>query len=180
MQTRIFGKKLLDRTGILYPMLVIAAVSVIIFSAFGVATMTGLLPRAESMNDPRAMAQPRNHIASNQDATCSNCGVVESITPVEVRGSGTGLGMAAGGITGALLGNQIGRGGGNTVATIAGAAGGAFAGNEIEKNMKKAVRYQVRVRMNDGTYRTLNQAAAPAFGVGEKVKVVNGQVVSQG
>jgi len=25
--------------------------------------------------------------------------------------------------------------------------GGAFAGNEIEKNMKKAVRYQVRVRM---------------------------------
>jgi outer membrane lipoprotein SlyB len=106
--------------------------------------------------------------------------VVESITPVEVRGSGTGLGMAAGGITGALLGNQVGRGSGNTVATIAGAAGGAFAGNEIEKNMKKAVRYRVRVRMNDGTYRTIYQSSAPAFSVGEKVKVANGQVVSPG
>lgn len=101
--------------------------------------------------------------------------MVESITPVEVRGSGTGLGMAAGGITGALLGNQIGRCSGNTVATIAGAAGGAFAGNEIEKNMKKSPRYQVRVRMTDGTYRTTYQSHPPAFAVGDKVKVVNGQ-----
>ncbi len=88
--------------------------------------------------------------------------------------------MAAGGITGALVGNQIGRGSGNTVATIAGAAGGAFAGNEIEKNMKKSPRYQVRVHMNDGTYRTIHQSSAPAFSVGEKVKIVNGQVVSLG
>ena len=190
MEINVLSKRALGRSGLLYPMLLIAAISVIVFSAFGVATMTGLLPRAESMNEPppraesmnepRATAQSRNHVASKQAAACSNCGVVESITPVEVRGSGTGLGMAAGGITGALLGNQIGRGNGNAVATIAGAAGGAFAGNEIEKNMKKAVRYRVRVRMNDGTYRTIYQSSAPAFNVGEKVKVANGQVVSPG
>lgn len=50
MQTKILRKKVLGRNGMLYPMLVIAAVSVVIFSAFGVAMMTGLLPRAESMN----------------------------------------------------------------------------------------------------------------------------------
>jgi outer membrane lipoprotein SlyB len=182
--------------GILYPMLVIAAVSVIIFSAFGVASLTGLIPTAQSNSvqqpesrpesrretQPRAVqppAKPARAAPARIAATaCDNCGVVDSITPVEVKGSGTGLGMAAGGLTGALLGNQIGRGSGNTVATIAGAAGGAFAGNEIEKNMKKAVRYQVRVRMNDGTYRTVDQSRAPKFGVGEKVKTVNGQVVA--
>ena len=45
METRKLGKRLLDKNGTLYLMLVIAAMAVIIFSAFGVATMTGLLPR---------------------------------------------------------------------------------------------------------------------------------------
>ena len=200
--------KMQRTNGILYPMLVIAAVSVIIFSAFGVALLTGLIPTAQSNSvqqpepqpkmQPHSVQQPESRpkmqpqsvpppakparAAPTRSAAtaCDNCGVVESITPVEVKGSGTGLGMAAGGITGALLGNQIGRGNGNAVATIAGAAGGAFAGNEIEKNMKKAVRYQVRVRMNNGTLRTTYQSHSPAFSAGEKVKIVNGQVVSLG
>lgn len=185
METKVLGNYV-GRNGILYPMLVIAAIAVIVFSAFGVATMTGLLPRAESMNAAQQPASARASAGSNadksariakSDTTCANCGVVESINAVDVKGGGTGLGVVAGGVTGALLGNQIGRGSGNTVATIAGAAGGAFAGNEIEKNMKKTMRYQVRVRMNDGTYRTTYQSLAPAFGVGEKVKVVNGQIV---
>ena len=107
MNTVLLNMKVLSRHGLLYPMLVIAAVSVIIFSALGVATMTGLLPRAESMNDPHAATQSRNHVAGNRDAACANCGVVESIAPVEVKGSGSGLGMVAGGLTGALLGNHL-------------------------------------------------------------------------
>ncbi|MBI4190139.1 MAG: glycine zipper 2TM domain-containing protein [Betaproteobacteria bacterium] len=178
METKAFGKKLMGRNGLLYPMLVVAAISVIIFSAFGVAMMTGLLPRAESINEPHAMT--KNRVAGRADKTCNNCGVIEAINAVEVTGQGTGLGAVAGGVTGALIGNQIGRGSGNTVATIAGAAGGAFAGNEIEKNMKKAVRYQVRVRMNDGTLRTTYYSSAPAFAIGDKVKIVNGQVVAAG
>ena len=196
------------KNGILYPMLVVAAVSVIIFSAFGVASLTGLIPTAQSDSMQQPESQPKMQPHSVQQpgsrpktqpqsvqppakparaaptrigaAACDNCGVVDAINAVEVKRQGSGLGMVAGGVTGALLGNQIGRGSGNTVATIAGAAGGAFAGNEIEKNMKKAVRYQVRVRMNDGTFRTTYQSSAPAFSVGEKVKVVNGQVVAAG
>ena len=178
--------------GLLYPMLLIAAGSVIIFSVFGVAMMTGLLPRAESMSVEHAggvpqaaivehaTAPPQRVAAGATEKSCPNCGVVESIKAVEIKGQGSGLGMAAGGITGALVGNQIGRGSGNTLATIAGAAGGLFAGNEIEKNMKKSVRYQIRVQMSDGSYRTTYLPGAPAFAVGDKVKVVNGQVVAAG
>jgi outer membrane lipoprotein SlyB len=194
METQNLGHNLLSRNGILYPMLVIAAVAVIIFSAFGVATITGLIPAAQpnsvQQQDLGPKTQPQSaqpavkpaRTTSTRDAAiaCEDCGVVETIKVVEVTGNANGLGMIAGGVTGALIGNQIGRGNGNAVATIAGAAGGAFAGNEIEKNMKKSLRYQVRVRMDDGTSRTLFQSSAPAFAVGEKVKVVNGRVVAGG
>ena len=194
MKIKEWSGKVLDRNGLLYPMLLITAISVIIFSALGVASLTGLIPAAQSDSVQQPESQPKMQPQSVQPpakparaaptrivaAACDNCGVVNAINAIEVKGQSSGLGVVAGGVTGALLGNQIGRGNGNAIATIAGAAGGAFAGNEIEKNMKKAVRYQVRVRMNDGTYRTTYQSSAPAFSVGEKVKVVNGQVVSPG
>jgi outer membrane lipoprotein SlyB len=202
MESRILGKHVSDGNRILYPLLVMAAIAVIIFSAFGVATMTGLLPSAESMNASHArtqsaiptlpatpaqtgsqfqlQAESEDRNAGKPGVICGNCGVIESITPVEVRNSGSGLGMVAGGVAGALLGNQIGRGNGNAIATIAGAAGGAYAGNEIEKNTKKSLRYQVRVRMDDGTSRSVSLSHPPAFAAGDKVRVVNGQVVAAG
>ena len=62
MDTKALGKKLSDRRGMLYPMLLIAAVSVIIFSAFGVASLTGLIPTAQSDSvqqpEPRPESRP--------------------------------------------------------------------------------------------------------------------------
>jgi outer membrane lipoprotein SlyB len=54
-------------------------------------------------------------------------------------------------------------------ATILGAIGGGFAGNEVEKRMKKETVYQVGVRMDDGSRRTLELSQAPA--VGSKVTI---------
>ncbi len=65
---------------------------------------------------------------------------------------------------GGLLGNQVGGGSGKTAATVLGAAGGAYAGNRVEKNMKKVTVYQMRVRMNDGSYRTIEQSNPVASG----------------
>lgn len=75
-------------------------------------------------------------------------------------GTTVGLGTVAGGVVGGLLGNQVGGGNGKTAMTVLGVAGGAFAGNTIEKNMKKVTVYQMRVRMNDGSLRTVEQAGA--------------------
>lgn len=102
---------------------------------------------------------------------CNNCGVVESVTPVQRQGavngignSGIGVGAVAGGVIGGLLGNQVGGGSGKTAATVLGAAGGAYAGHSIEKNSKTYTAYQIRVRMANGTYRTLEQGTAVAAG----------------
>lgn len=120
---------------------------------------------ARSQSPPRARQAAR---------LCDNCGVVEAINLVEVKGDGSYLGMIAGGVAGALLGSQVGQGRGTTVAEVAGAAGGAYAGKEIEKRMKTTKHYEVVVRLENGGSKTVSYAAQPGFAVGAKVKVENG------
>jgi outer membrane lipoprotein SlyB len=184
--------------GLLYPMLVIAAIAVIVFSVTGIATMMGWLPSALSGRNvapgfepsaPRGDAAelrpaPGAPLASQTpqpappaSAACPGCGVVESIRSVETQDQTSWLGAAGGAVVGGLLGNEIGRGGGRTAATVVGAGAGAYTGNEIEKHLKKSVRYRVRVRMDDGSYRTLHQAAQPGYAVGQKVRVTEMGVV---
>ncbi len=103
---------------------------------------------------------------------CTSCGTVEAVTPVTREGQGSGVGVVAGGVLGGVVGNQVGKGSGRAVATVLGAVGGGWAGNEIEKNMKKTTVYAVRVRMEDGSSRTVEQASAPM--VGSKVTVDGG------
>ena len=100
---------------------------------------------------------------------CLNCGTVTASTPIEREGTGSGVGAVAGGVIGALLGNQVGQGQGKDVATIVGAVGGGFAGNTVEKKMKKTTVYQVQVRLDDGSTRSIEQAE-PA-GVGARVRI---------
>ena len=98
-------------------------------------------------------------------ALCTHCGTVEAVTPIERKAkSGSGVGVVAGGALGAVLGNQIGKGSGRTLATILGAVGGGVAGNAIEKNMKKETVYQVQVRMEDGSVRTIEQGSPATIG----------------
>jgi outer membrane lipoprotein SlyB len=153
------------------PLVAGAAVTVMAFSVLGIAAITGLLPGALSQ---KAADMAPGALTDHQSAACPSCGTVESIRSVEVRGDATGLGAVAGGLTGAVVGHQMGNGRGNTAMTVIGAAGGAYAGNEIEKNVNKRVAYRVTVRMDDGSFRTVSEATAPAFAVGDKVRVVQG------
>jgi outer membrane lipoprotein SlyB len=110
-------------------------------------------------------------------APCPDCGTVDSVRIVEQAGEASGVGMVAGGVLGGLLGHQIGSGRGNTAATIIGAAGGAYAGHQVEKNVKKGARYDVGVRMPDGSLRTVSYDADPGFKTGERVRFVDGRLV---
>lgn len=97
---------------------------------------------------------------------CAVCGAVESVTPVErsVKAPVVGVGTVAGGVLGAVLGNQVGHGNGRTAATVLGAVGGGFAGNAIEGKIRKETVYQVSVRMEDGSRRSVELARAPSVG----------------
>jgi outer membrane lipoprotein SlyB len=103
-------------------------------------------------------------LATRQTALCSHCGVVEGVREVREKGQGTGLGAIAGGVVGAAVGNQAGKGNGRKAMTVLGAIGGGLAGNEIEKRARGETVYEVQVRMDDGSLRTLRQKTAPMPG----------------
>jgi outer membrane lipoprotein SlyB len=111
---------------------------------------------------------------------CQNCGVVESIREINTRGDGSGLGAAGGAVVGGLLGNQVGGGRGKEAMTVVGAIGGAFAGNQIEKQARGSRSYETTVRMNNGSSRTIAQAAQPEWRDGDRVKIVDGAVRMNG
>jgi len=171
-----------------HPLILGAAASVMVVSLVGAAAIGGLLPEAHSDKTDSATQSSapaaygvRHGVPgpAARDGVCAACGTVASIRAIELKGDATGLGAVAGGVTGAVVGNQMGRGNGNTIMTLLGAAGGAMAGNEIEKNVKKHYRYRVTVRMDDGSFRTVSQAAVPSVTVGERVRVINGAVLTR-
>ena len=107
---------------------------------------------------------------------CANCGVVQSIREINTRAEGSGVGAAGGAVVGGLLGNQVGGGHGRQLAPIAGAIGGAVAGNQIEGNVNANRSYDVAVQMDNGSTRTVRQSAAPRWGVGDQVRIVDGEL----
>lgn len=162
------------------PLVIIAAISVIILSLVGVAAVTGFLPSAISQKtETEAKANDTKAKSAKVAAVCSNCGKIEAIKTTEVAGKGTGVGAVAGGVAGAVVGNQFGKGDGKTAMTVAGAAGGAYVGHEVEKHVKRTAQYHVTVRMDNGTYQTVSQDTKPAFVVGDRVKIINGALVAR-
>ena len=130
-------------------------------------------PRSAPANEPvRVASAPPAPPAAPR--ICANCGSVEAVNVIQQQGEGSGLGAVAGGVAGAVLGNQIGGGSGRKIATVAGAAGGAYAGHQIEKHVKSSKRYDVVVRMEDGSTRVFPYENEPPYRPGAKVKVVEG------
>ena len=108
---------------------------------------------------------------------CANCGTVEAINAIQVKGDGSYIGLIGGGLAGVVLGSQIGNGRGRTAAQVLGAAGGALAGREIEKNVRKNTHYEVVTRLESGGTQTVTYPTAPAFKVGDRVRIENNLLV---
>ncbi|MEP6502962.1 MAG: glycine zipper 2TM domain-containing protein [Betaproteobacteria bacterium] len=123
-------------------------------------------------------APARNETRDNNDSepqrvasvpVCSTCGVIDGYTAVQVQGKNNGVGAVAGGVGGALVGSKIAGRSNHTLGGVIGAVGGGLLGNAIETHQRTSTAYDVRVRMNDGSIRTVRQATIP--NVGTRVNV---------
>lgn len=114
-------------------------------------------------------------------AVCHDCGVVSAVREIKTPGQAQGFGAVGGAVVGGVIGNQIGKGNGRDAARILGAIGGAVAGHQIEKQARANVRYDVDVRMDDGSLRTVSMTSAPDLRAGDAVRVDgNGLRLSHG
>ncbi|HEY1290835.1 MAG TPA: glycine zipper 2TM domain-containing protein [Burkholderiales bacterium] len=226
----------------LHPLLTAAAVSVTVFSAVGVASLTGLIPHSFGSQKPelpqeqaslqapvevakpaepvvaqpapqaepkpvhkkpvvhKTTPKPATNVAYNDYGTPpppppyaqapaapvetprpvaqpTNLATVQAVREVKDAGESTALGPIAGGIAGAVLGNQVGKGhGSQKVITVLGAAGGAFAGHEIEKQARGTTHWEVDVRRDDGTNQTVRSDVAPSYQPGQRVRLIDGKL----
>jgi outer membrane lipoprotein SlyB len=113
-------------------------------------------------------------------AICRECAVIEEIRTVEKAGQASGVGAVGGAVVGGVLGHQVGSGRGKDLATILGALGGGLGGNQIEKNVKKETEYQIVVRYDNGAKGLFTQSTPPSWHQGDKVRVINGAIQSNG
>lgn len=123
-----------------------------------------------------AAPAPAYPAASSYPSYATTYGVVDAIEVANAPQGGIGAGTVIGGILGGVLGNQVGGGTGNTVATVAGAVGGAVAGNQIEKRTNQRASYNVRVRLDNGSYQTVTQDNVSDLRIGNRVRIENGHV----
>jgi outer membrane lipoprotein SlyB len=135
-------------------------------------------PSNESTRPVRHTPNPTHHETARDNApqqvaaaepVCATCGVIEGYSAVQVKGQNNGVGAEAGGDGGALLGSKIAGRNNHTLGGVVGAVGGGLLGNAIESHERVATVYDVRVRMADGSVRTVRQASIP--NVGQRVNV---------
>jgi outer membrane lipoprotein SlyB len=180
----------------LNPLLTVAAISLTAFSAIGVATLTGMIPsskgQAQELQLPKDMVKPIEPAISHPVARpaarkpvvyrevnetskpqlpVGQLAVVESVREVKEPGDAKGVGAVAGGVVGGVVGNKLGKGKG--LVTILGAAGGAFAGHQIEKHARATKQWEIAVRLDDGSQRTLSSDVEPVWHAGDRVRLVD-------
>lgn len=104
-------------------------------------------------------------------------GVIESVQQVEQKAENPIAGPIIGGIAGAVLGHQVGHGTGRTVATAVGAGAGILGGKVIEEKVRATKHWETTVRLDDGSTQTISSEVQPGWHAGERVRVLDGQIL---
>jgi outer membrane lipoprotein SlyB len=163
------------------PLLALAAGSIIALSAVGVAALPGMIPVSKGETTARpALVKPTapqavaRKTAQQPTLPAGQLAVVESVREVREPGEAKGVGAVAGGVVGGVLGHKLGKK--KPLVTVAGAAGGAIAGHQIEKHARGEKHWEVGVRLDDGSQRTLSSEFEPAWRAGDRVRVVDNRL----
>jgi outer membrane lipoprotein SlyB len=97
---------------------------------------------------------------------------VESVRPVTIEGTRTGIGAAAGGVVGGVAGSGVGHGKGSSIAGVLGAVGGGVAGQAIEEGATRKPGVEITVRLDNGELRAIVQEETDKFVAGQKVRLL--------
>ena len=151
-------------------------------AAQGPAAPAESAPRSEppaqvAAVEPAAIPPPPPPFAAQPPKpVCGDCGMIESVRAVQKEAPASGIGAAAGGVLGGVVGHQMGAGRGRDVMTILGAVGGAVAGHQVEKSRNQSTVYETTARFDDGTTQRLTQAEPPSWRQGDRVRVINSTI----
>lgn len=138
----------------------------IVLILFSAAVSAAPLTPASSPNGLAVAAATASKPSSSHATSCANCGQIESVR--EITNAQTRDVPAIGGAMGGA-GNQIGPSGEQDLAIT--------GGNHIEKSAASK-NYEIVVRLDDGSTRTIHASHTPLWRPGDRVNVNNGAIQS--
>lgn len=104
---------------------------------------------------------------------------IESVRPVTIQGTRSGIGAAAGGVVGGVAGSGVGHGKGSTIAGVLGAVGGGVAGQAIEEGTTRRNGVEITVRLQNGELRAIVQEETDKFMPGQRVRLLTANGVTR-
>jgi outer membrane lipoprotein SlyB len=100
-------------------------------------------------------------------------GTVESVRPVQIEGTRSGVGPAAGAVIGGIAGSGVGQGRGSSVAAVLGGVAGGVAGQAIEQGATRRAGVEITVKLDNGELKAIVQEADETFRAGERVRILS-------
>lgn len=141
-------------------------------------THVGLTRRAVNGDDDSGksmMYRVGQRFSQTLEPACDRCGVVQSIERHDLQMPAK---KAHNSVFAMKVGGDAAAAETFPVSMLAGSDGIAY--DEGSRNYEGATSFIVRLRMEDGSVRTIYEHQHPTFSIGEKVQLVNGAVVSMG
>lgn len=106
-------------------------------------------------------------------------GVVESVREVQIEGTKTPIGPAAGAVIGGVAGSSLGKGKGSTIGAVVGAVAGGLAGGAIEEGVTRNKGLEITVKLDNGRLLAVTQNADENFRPGDRIRILTGGGVTR-
>ena len=101
-------------------------------------------------------------------------GIVESVREVNLEGTKSNVGTAAGAVVGGVAGSTVGGGRGSIVGATVGAVLGGLGGAAAEEGVTRQRGLEITVKLDSGRMIAITQAADEEFRVGDRVRILSG------
>lgn len=142
----------------------VVGIAVILFSTAGIAAIRGWYPASSGDSS--------NSIALHDSAEVSTKAVVQTAETAQKRAKARANGRCA--ECGLVV--SMGEANGRDDDFGIGAADGVKDGDQDERPVNLMTRYEIIVRMTDGSHRVIKQASPASWRVGERVIVIAGSI----
>ena len=107
-------------------------------------------------------------------------GVVDGVRQVQIEGTRSGIGPAAGAVVGGIAGSAVGQGRGAAVGAVVGSVAGGVAGQAVEQAGTRKNGIEITVRLDNGSLTAITQEAdATTFNPGDRVRILSSGGVSR-
>ena len=100
-------------------------------------------------------------------------GVVESVREVQIEGTRSGIGPAAGAVVGGVAGSSVGQGRGSAVAAVLGGVVGGIAGQAAEQAGTRGTGVEITIKLDNGQLVAITQGADEKFSPGARVRILS-------